>query len=137
LLHGDFHLRNAIVSRGTGAVIGVLDWELSTLGDRLADIGTMLAYWPEPGEYMGGFEASTLDDFPDRAGLARIYLDQTWWDPHALKYTARAGTVEDRHHRRGRHAPRDGHPAEQGGLRDADRQVDRRIGRGGPRGRRR
>jgi aminoglycoside phosphotransferase (APT) family kinase protein len=86
LLHGDFHLRNAIVSRGTGAVIGVLDWELSTLGDPLADIGTMLAYWPEPGEYMGGFEASTLDDFPDRTELARIYLDQTGWDPHALKY---------------------------------------------------
>ena len=86
LVRGGFHLRNVIVSRGTGAVIGVLNWELSTLGDRLADMVTMLAYWPEPGEYMGGFEASTLDDFPDRAGLARIYLDQTGWDPHALKY---------------------------------------------------
>ena len=86
LVHGDFHLRNAIVSRGTGAVIGVLDWELSTLGDPLADMGTMLAYWPEPGEEMGDFEASTLDGFPDRAELARIYLDQTGRDPHALKY---------------------------------------------------
>jgi aminoglycoside phosphotransferase (APT) family kinase protein len=86
LVHGDFHLRNVIVSRGTGAVIGVLDWELSTLGDPLADIGTMLAYWPEPGEEMGDFEASTLDGFPDRAELARIYLDQTGRDPHALKY---------------------------------------------------
>src|SRR6201993_5144381 len=86
LVHGDFHLRNAIVSRGTGAVIGVLDWELSTLGDPLADMGTMLAYWPEPGEHMGDFEASTLDGFPDRAELARIYLDLTGRDPHALNY---------------------------------------------------
>ena len=87
LVHGDFHLRNAIVSRGTGAVIGVLDWELSTLGDPLADMGTMLAYWPEPGEDMGDFEASTtLDGFPDRAELARIYLEQTGRDPQALKY---------------------------------------------------
>jgi aminoglycoside phosphotransferase (APT) family kinase protein len=86
LVHGDLHLRNAIVSRGTGAVIGVLDWELSTLGDPLADMGTMLAYWPEPGEDMGDFEASTLDGFPDRAELTRSYLQQTGRDPHALKY---------------------------------------------------
>jgi aminoglycoside phosphotransferase (APT) family kinase protein len=86
LVHGDFHLRNAIVSPGTGAVIGVLDWELSTLGDPLADMGTMLAYWPEPGEEMGDFAASTLDGFPDRAELARIYLEHTGRDPQALKY---------------------------------------------------
>jgi aminoglycoside phosphotransferase (APT) family kinase protein len=86
LVHGDFHLRNAIVSRGSGEVIGVLDWELSTLGDPLADMGTMLAYWPEPGEHFGDFAASTLDGFPDRAELARIYLEQTGRDPQALKY---------------------------------------------------
>src|ERR1700758_194132 len=86
LVHGDFHLRNAIVSRETGEVIGVLDWELSTLGDPLADMGTMLAYWPEPGEDFGDFAASTLDGFPDRAELARIYLEQTGRDPQALSY---------------------------------------------------
>jgi aminoglycoside phosphotransferase (APT) family kinase protein len=86
LVHGDFHLRNVIVSRGSGAVIGVLDWELSTLGDPLADMGTLLAYWPEPGEDIGDFPASTLDGFPDRAELAHIYLEQTGRDPQALKY---------------------------------------------------
>jgi aminoglycoside phosphotransferase (APT) family kinase protein len=86
LVHGDFHLRNVIVSRGTGAVTGVLDWELSTLGDPLADMGTLLAYWPEPGEDIGDFPASTLNGFPDRAELARIYLEQTGRDPQALKY---------------------------------------------------
>jgi aminoglycoside phosphotransferase (APT) family kinase protein len=86
LVHGDFHLRNVIVSRCAGAVIGVLDWELSTLGDPLADMGTMLAYWPEPGEEMGDFEASTLNGFPDRGELARVYLEQTGRDPHALNY---------------------------------------------------
>jgi aminoglycoside phosphotransferase (APT) family kinase protein len=86
LVHGDFHLRNVIVSRGTGAVIGALDWELSTLGDPLADMGTLLAYWPEPGEDIGDFPASTLEGFPDRAELARIYLAQTGRDPHALTY---------------------------------------------------
>jgi aminoglycoside phosphotransferase (APT) family kinase protein len=87
LVHGDFHLRNAIVSHGTDEVIGVLDWELSTLGDPLADMGSMLAYWPEAGEDIGGdFAASTLDGFPDRAELAQIYLDQTGRDPQALTY---------------------------------------------------
>jgi aminoglycoside phosphotransferase (APT) family kinase protein len=87
LVHGDFHLRNVIVSHRSGEVIGVLDWELSTLGDPLADMGSMLAYWPETGEDIGGdFAPSTLDGFPDRAELTRIYLDQTGRDPHALTY---------------------------------------------------
>lgn len=87
LVHGDFHLRNVIVSRDDGAVIGALDWELSTLGDPLADMGSMLAYWPEPGEDTGGdFPASTLDGFPNRAEIAQIYLDETGRDPQALKF---------------------------------------------------
>ena len=49
-MHGDFHLRNAIVSHGTGEVIGVLDWELSTLGDPLADMGSMPRW---PGSHQG------------------------------------------------------------------------------------
>ncbi|WP_072750866.1 phosphotransferase family protein [Rhodococcus maanshanensis] len=87
LVHGDFHLRNVIVSRETGDVIGALDWELSTLGDPLADMGSMLAYWPEPGEHaIGDFPASTLAGFPTRAELAEIYLDETGRDAAALKF---------------------------------------------------
>ncbi|MFI6430392.1 phosphotransferase family protein [Rhodococcus oryzae] len=87
LVHGDFHLRNVIVSHETGEVIGALDWELSTLGDPLADMGSMLAYWPEPGEdAIGDFPASTLAGFPTRAELAGLYLDETGRDAEALKF---------------------------------------------------
>lgn len=87
LVHGDFHLRNVIVSRDAGDVIGALDWELSTLGDPLADMGSLLAYWPQPGETTGGdFPASTLEGFPNRDELARIYLDASGRDPQALKF---------------------------------------------------
>ena len=88
LVHGDFHLRNVITSHATGDVIGVLDWELSTLGDPLADMGSLLAYWPGPGEedIAGGFAATALDGFPDRAELARVYLAQTGRDAETLKY---------------------------------------------------
>ena len=137
LVHGDFHLRNAIVSRGTGAVIGVLDWELSTLGDPLADMGTMLAYWPEPGERHGRLRSVDAGRLP-RSGRTRAHLPGADRAGCArAEVLARAGTVEDRHYRRRRHAPRHGHPGEQSGLRDADRQVDRRVGLRGLRDRRR
>lgn len=87
LVHGDFHLRNVITARDTGAVTAALDWELSTLGDPLADMGSMLAYWAEPGEVIGGdFPASALDGFPDRAEMSRMYLELTGRDPAALRY---------------------------------------------------
>jgi len=45
IVHGDFHLLNAMVSPASGEVMAVLDWELCTLGDPLADLGGLLAYW--------------------------------------------------------------------------------------------
>ncbi|MCX4095614.1 phosphotransferase family protein [Nocardia sp. alder85J] len=87
LLHGDFHLRNVIAARTSGEITGVLDWELSTLGDPLADMGSLLAYWPEAGEDPGVvFPASGLEGFPDRDELTRIYLDETGRDPRALNF---------------------------------------------------
>ncbi|HZE17642.1 MAG TPA: phosphotransferase family protein, partial [Mycobacterium sp.] len=87
LVHGDFHLRNVITSHATGEVVAVLDWELSTLGDPLADMGSLLAYWPEPGEDTAGdFAAAALDGFPRRAEMARVYLTETGRDAETLKY---------------------------------------------------
>ncbi|GAA4707960.1 phosphotransferase family protein [Pseudonocardia yuanmonensis] len=72
LVHGDFHLRNMITS--AGRVVAVLDWELSTLGHPLADLGSLLAYWAEPGEQgLDGFLPSTLEGFPSRAELVAEY----------------------------------------------------------------
>jgi aminoglycoside phosphotransferase (APT) family kinase protein len=87
LVHGDFHLRNLIVSPETGEIVATLDWELSTLGDPLADMGSLLTYWAEPGEARAGdFAPSTLDGFPDRAEMTRLYLDETGRDSTALQY---------------------------------------------------
>lgn len=88
LVHGDFHLRNVITAYDGGEVTAALDWELSTLGDPLADMGSLLAYWPEPGEEEtgGDFAASVLEGFPDRAELAQVYLTETGRDPAALHF---------------------------------------------------
>ena len=48
LLHGDYHLQNFVLGED-GGVRAVLDWELCTVGDPLADVGQMLAYWNELG----------------------------------------------------------------------------------------
>ncbi|MEB3030858.1 phosphotransferase family protein [[Mycobacterium] nativiensis] len=88
LVHGDFHIRNVITSRNGGAVTAVLDWELSTLGDPLADMGSLLAYWPQAGEegIAGEFVVTTLDGFPDRAEMARTYLELTGRDAASLQF---------------------------------------------------
>lgn len=87
LVHGDFHLRNVITAPESGAVAAVLDWELSTLGDALADVGSMLAYWREPGEEADDdFPASALTGFPDRGELSRAYAQASGSDLAELPY---------------------------------------------------
>ena len=49
IVHGDYRLGNMLVS-GEGRVQAVLDWELCTLGDPLADIGYIMNNWVEPDE---------------------------------------------------------------------------------------
>jgi aminoglycoside phosphotransferase (APT) family kinase protein len=51
LVHGDFRLDNCILHASQpGGIVAVLDWEMSTLGDPLADFAAMLAYWADPDE---------------------------------------------------------------------------------------
>ncbi|MFP5320801.1 MAG: phosphotransferase family protein, partial [Acidimicrobiia bacterium] len=49
IVHGDYRLDNCMVD-DRGDVIAVLDWELCTLGDPLADVGLLMVYWNEPGD---------------------------------------------------------------------------------------
>lgn len=81
LVHGDFHLNNVIVSPTRGSILAVVDWELSTLGDPLADLGGLLAYWPEAGDAVAGpFMASTAAGFPTREELTAEYAAKTGRD---------------------------------------------------------
>ena len=47
IIHGDFHLANVMVRPDSGNLAAVVDWELSTIGDPLLDLGWLLATWPE------------------------------------------------------------------------------------------
>lgn len=46
ILHGDYHLANMLSDHRTGSVAAVVDWEMTTIGDPLLDLGRLLATWP-------------------------------------------------------------------------------------------
>jgi len=50
IVHGDFRLDNIILSHDTSGVRAVVDWEMSTLGDPVADLAVTLVYWTEAGD---------------------------------------------------------------------------------------
>ena len=82
VVHGDYKLDNVVLSEGPPArVRAILDWEMATLGDPLADLGYLLLFWPEPGEpSIGGFQqVSVLPGFPKRAELIDRYEAATGW----------------------------------------------------------
>jgi len=58
VVHGDYRLGNAVVG-GDGRVRAVLDWELVTLGEPLADVGLLAAFWDPPAEAMLGVRQPT------------------------------------------------------------------------------
>ena len=80
ITHGDYRLENLIFS-SSGDVRAVLDWELCTLGDPLADVGLMLAYWYEPEDvplFSATPPASAIPGFPTRQELARRLCAAEW-----------------------------------------------------------
>jgi aminoglycoside phosphotransferase (APT) family kinase protein len=48
IVHGDYRLDNCMIG-ADGNIAAVLDWELCTLGDPLADVGLLWVYWTDPG----------------------------------------------------------------------------------------
>jgi aminoglycoside phosphotransferase (APT) family kinase protein len=83
IVHGDYRLGNMIV--GDGRIRAVLDWELCTLGDPLADVGYLLNSWVEPGEG-NGLTPTEAGDFPTRATLCERYESITGRDLGQINY---------------------------------------------------
>jgi aminoglycoside phosphotransferase (APT) family kinase protein len=81
IVHGDYRLDNTIVS-ADGDLRAVLDWELSTLGDPLADVGQLVVYWDRP----YGVGATGADGFPDIAELTERYSERSGRDLSELAY---------------------------------------------------
>jgi aminoglycoside phosphotransferase (APT) family kinase protein len=95
LIHGDYHLPNVLLSPVTAEqpqprVTAVLDWEQSTVGDVLVDLGWLLALWEEPGEPslvhpgttgMGGYPG-----LPTRRDITQRYALRTGLDVSEIRF---------------------------------------------------
>ncbi|QFU91071.1 phosphotransferase family protein [Amycolatopsis sp. YIM 10] len=75
IVHGDYRIDNTILDPDDPAVVrAVVDWEMATLGDPLADLGLHLVYAdPAFAPVLAGAAASTSDRLPPPADLARRY----------------------------------------------------------------
>ena len=80
LIHNDFRLDNLVLDPAL-QVIGVLDWEMATLGDPLMDVGEALAYWVQADDpaFLRAFKRQPSDvaGMPTRAQLAAYYCAQS------------------------------------------------------------
>jgi aminoglycoside phosphotransferase (APT) family kinase protein len=74
LVHGDYRLDNCMVS-DKGDVVAVLDWEICTLGDPLADLGLLMVYWTGPNDPASAWAgaSTTIEGFYNRTDLATRY----------------------------------------------------------------
>jgi aminoglycoside phosphotransferase (APT) family kinase protein len=94
IVHGDYRLDNMILS-DSGEVAAVVDWELCTLGDPLADVGLLMAYWPERGQGEDvvalGMPANLAPGFPSQAELAARYAERSGRDLSDLNFYVALG----------------------------------------------
>ncbi|NCV74738.1 phosphotransferase family protein [bacterium] len=87
IVHGDYRLDNCMIN-SSGDIIAVLDWELCTLGDPLADLGLLMVYWSGPTDEPSGttFGTTTAEGFLNRAQLAERYAQVSGRDISHLDY---------------------------------------------------
>ncbi len=93
IVHGDFRLENVMLAADDPArIVAIFDWEMSTLGDPLADLGWTLALWSEAGdpivyhEALAPIVATAEPGFFTRARFAAAYAERTGRDTSRIDY---------------------------------------------------
>jgi aminoglycoside phosphotransferase (APT) family kinase protein len=87
IVHGDYRLDNCMVSP-QGDVVTVLDWEICTLGDPLADMGLLLVHWTGPDDPASAWTgaATTAKGFPNRPELLARYAQVSGRDVTGIDF---------------------------------------------------
>ena len=91
LVHGDYRLDNCVISTD-GHIAAVLDWEMATLGDPLADLGLQFMYWPDRDAAVTSAVTSgavlALPGFPTRGEAIQRYAEKSGRDISNLDFYA-------------------------------------------------
>jgi aminoglycoside phosphotransferase (APT) family kinase protein len=92
IVHGDYRLDNMILDSG-GEVAAVVDWELCTLGDPLADVGLLIVYWAEPGDdLLPLFDPPTqAEGFQTREQVRELYAERSGRDLSEIDFFVALG----------------------------------------------
>lgn len=87
VVHGDYRLDNCMIDDG-GDIVAVLDWEICTLGDPLADVGMLHVYWTDPGTaaVLPQAAPTALEGFPTKAELMQRYAAASGADLSELPF---------------------------------------------------
>ncbi len=79
IIHGDWRIDNMVFDLGQKKLVGVLDWELATVGDPLMDLGSALAYWVDRNDDLEFAslrrQPSHLEGMPTRKEFIAKYLE--------------------------------------------------------------
>jgi aminoglycoside phosphotransferase (APT) family kinase protein len=89
IVHGDYRLDNTMLAPDDlGRIVAVLDWEMATLGDPLADLGLFLIYWARDEAQTGVVGATTSADkgFLPRDAIVDRYATASGRDVSALEF---------------------------------------------------
>lgn len=87
IVHGDYRLDNTMFG-ADALVAAVLDWEICTLGDPLADLGLLMVYWTERGDAHAplGMAPTTAEGFPSRTAMRERYAARSGRDVSGLDF---------------------------------------------------
>jgi len=88
ILHGDYHLANVMFRFDAPRLAAIVDWELTTIGDPLLDLGWLLATWPDTSDRSsaGTVAVQPWEGFPSADELIAHYARQTTRDLSGLHW---------------------------------------------------
>ena len=90
VVHGDYRFGNVMVGLDAPArLVAILDWEMATIGDPLAELGYLVASWSEPGTPRHPLRLSPVTErpgFPSRGELVVRYAERTGRDVSRLRW---------------------------------------------------
>lgn len=88
ILHGDYHVANVMFAHGGPDIVAIVDWEMSTIGDPLLDLGWLLSVWPEDGtrEDKIGSALARAGGLPTQAEMIARYAERSARDLSAITW---------------------------------------------------